>query len=136
MKDIFYSVDVPKILNNGTSLDTEDNDIAHITCSSRADPPPVIRWEKKGVEVKDGDEGVAILSRSNASLEESHLFVAVTSNERRGEYICIATNGKGISKQAFLITGIVLVNRTWGQFNKTTTSVIYKCSSHCFKSLN
>ncbi|CAH3130188.1 unnamed protein product [Porites lobata] len=97
--------DVPEILNNGTSLDTEDNDIAHITCSSRADPPPVIRWEKKGVEVKDRDEGVAILSRSNASLEESHLFVAVTSNERRGEYICIATNEKGISKQAFLITG-------------------------------
>ena len=110
MQNIFYSVDVPEILNNGTSLDTEDNDIAHITCSSRADPPPVIRWVKKGVEVKDRDEGVAILSRSNASLEESHLFVAVTSNERRGEYICIATNEKGISKQAFLITGIALLS--------------------------
>lgn len=101
---------MPEILNNGTSLDIEDNDIAHIRCASRADPPPVIRWQKKGVEVKDRDEGVAILSRSNSSLEESHLFVAVTSDERRGEYICIATNGKGISKQAFLITGILLLH--------------------------
>lgn len=55
--------------------------------------------------IKDKDEGLAILSRSNDTLEESHLFVAVTGNERRGEYICVAVNKKGVSKQSFRITG-------------------------------
>ena len=97
----------PKILNNGTSLDTEDGDIAHITCTVRGKPRPLVRWEKEGIVIKDKDEGIAILSRSNSSVDESHLFVAVTSGGRRGEYTCVVTNNKGVSKQSFRITGIV-----------------------------
>lgn len=95
----------PEILNNGTSLDTEDGDIAHITCTVRGKPRPQVRWEKKGIVIKDKDEGMAILSTGNSSVEESHLFVAVTSGGRRGEYTCVVTNKKGVSKQSFLITG-------------------------------
>lgn len=94
---------VPEILNNGTLLDIEDNDIAHITCATRSELRPVVRWEKEGIVVQDKDKGVAILTRSNGSVEESHLFVAVTGNNRRGEYICVVTNEKGISKQSFRI---------------------------------
>lgn len=94
----------PEILNNGTFLDTKDDDIAHITCASRGEPRPLVRWEKDGMVVKDKDEGIAILSRSNATIEESHLFVAVTS-DRRGEYTCVVTNEKGVSKQSFRIKG-------------------------------
>ena len=94
---------MPEILNNGTLLDIEDNDIAHITCTTRSELRPVVRWEKEGIVVQDKDKGVAILTRSNGSVEESHLFVAVTGNNRRGEYICVVTNEKGISKQSFRI---------------------------------
>ena len=104
----FFLAGEPEILNNGTSLDTQDGDIAHITCIVRGKPRPLVRWEKKGVVIKDKDEGMAILSTSNSSVEESHLFVAVTSGGRRGEYTCVVTNKKGVSKQSFLITGEVV----------------------------
>ena len=102
----------PEILNNGTVFDTEDGDIAHITCASRGEPRSLVQWEKEGQAVKDKDEGIAILSRNNGSLEESHLFVAVTSNDRRGEYICVVTNENGVAKQSFRIKG----NRTFNAF--------------------
>ena len=93
----------PKILNNGTYLDTKDDDIAHFTCISRGEPRPLVRWEKEGVTVKDKDEGLAILSKNNASIEESHLFIAVSGNKRRGKYICVASNEEGVAKQSFNI---------------------------------
>lgn len=104
IRRVFFAGE-PDILNNGTILQTEDGDIAHITCILRGEPRPLVRWEKEGKVIKDKDEGIAILSRSNDTLEESHLFVAVTSNGRRGEYICVAVNEKGVSKQSFRITG-------------------------------
>jgi len=93
----------PEILNNGTVFDTEDGDIAHITCMSRGEPRSLVRWEKEGHAVKDKDEGIAVLSRNNGSLQESHLFVAVTSSDRRGEYVCVVTNENGVAKQSFRI---------------------------------
>lgn len=93
----------PKILNNGTYLDIKDDDIAHFTCTSRGEPRPLVRWEKEGVTVKDKDEGIAILSKSNDNVEESHLFIAVSGNERRGKYICVASNEEGVAKQSFNI---------------------------------
>ena len=102
----------PEILNNGTAFDTEDGDIAHITCTSRGEPISLVRWEKEGQAVKDKDEGIAILSRNNGSLQESHLFVAVTSNDRRGEYICVVTNENGVAKQSYRIKS----NRTFFAF--------------------
>ncbi|XP_078364974.1 vascular endothelial growth factor receptor 1-like isoform X2 [Oculina patagonica] len=95
----------PEILNNGTALDTKDDDIAHFTCTSRGEPRPLIQWEKEGVAVKDKDEGIAILSKNNGSIEESHLFVAVSGNGRRGEYICVVSNEEGVAKQSFTIKG-------------------------------
>ena len=91
----------PEILSNGTSLETKDDDIAHFTCTSRGEPRPLVRWEKEGLTVKDKDEGIAILSKSNDSVEESHLFIAVSRNERRGKYICVASNEEGVVKQSF-----------------------------------
>ena len=99
----------PEILNNGTVFDTGDGDIAHITCMSRGEPRSLVRWEKEGRAVKDKDEGIAVLSRNNGSLQESHLFVAVTSSDRRGEYVCVVTNENGVAKQSFRIKG----NRTF-----------------------
>ena len=95
----------PEILNNGTSIYTKDDDIAHITCTSRGEPRPLVRWEKEGETVKDKDEGIAILSKTNGSIEESHLFVAVSGNGRRGEYICVVSNKEGVANQSFTITG-------------------------------
>lgn len=97
----------PKILNNGTYLDIKDDDIAHFTCTSRGEPRPLVRWEKEGVTVKDKDEGIAILSKSNDSVEESHLFIAVSGNERRGKYICVASNEEGVAKQSFNIRRVI-----------------------------
>lgn len=94
---------IPEIVSNGTSVSTKDDDIAHFTCTSRGEPRPLLRWERNGATVKDSDEGVAILSKSNASLEESHLFIAVTGSGRRGNYICVATNEEGVAKQSFTI---------------------------------
>ena len=94
---------IPEIVSNGTSVSTKDDDIAHFTCTSRGEPSPLLRWERNGATVKDSDEGVAILSKSNASLEESHLFIAVTGSGRRGNYICVATNEEGVAKQSFTI---------------------------------
>lgn len=93
----------PEILNNGTSLDIKDDDIAHFTCTSRGEPRPLVRWEREGIAVKDKDEGIAILSKSNDSIEESHLFIAVSGNGRRGKYICVASNDEGVAKQSFNI---------------------------------
>lgn len=113
----------PEILNKGTSLDTEDDDIAHFTCTSRGEPRPLVRWEKEGVTVKDKDEGIAILSKSNDSTEESHLFVAVSGNERRGEYVCVVSNEEGVAKQSFNIkrkwTLMLVVKSTPGQSQRT-----------------
>jgi len=113
----------PEILNNGTVFDTEDGDIAHITCMSRGEPRSLVRWEKEGHAVKDKDEGIAVLSRNNGSLQESHLFVAVTSSDRRGEYVCVVTNENGVAKQSFRIKG----NRTF---------ILFCCIFFCFTGLS
>lgn len=94
---------IPEIISNGTAVSTKEDDIAHFTCTSRGDPSPFLRWERDGVTIKDTDEGVAVLKKSNATLEESHLFVAVTDSERRGNYICVARNAEGEVKMTFTI---------------------------------
>lgn len=91
----------PEILNKGSSLETKDDDIAHFTCMSRGKPRPVVRWEREGVTIKDQDKGIAILSKRNDTTEESHLFIAVSGNGRRGEYICVVSNEEGVVKQSF-----------------------------------
>lgn len=102
LEDLFLLAGVtPEILNNGSSLETKDDDIAHFTCMSRGKPRPVVRWEREGVIIKDQDEGIAILSKRNDTTEESHLFIAVSGNGRRGKYICVASNEKGVVKQSF-----------------------------------
>lgn len=93
----------PDIIGNGTAVSTKEDDIAHFTCKSRGSPRPFLRWKRHGVTIKDADEGVAVLEKSNSTLEESHLFVAVTDNERRGIYICVARNEEGETTMSFKI---------------------------------
>lgn len=67
----------------------ENGDIAHFVCHA-SNVTHLIKWEKDGKEVKDGKEGVAIVTCNSSS----HLLVAVANN-RRGRYSCtIASEGK------------------------------------------
>ena len=119
----------PEIIVNGTAVSTKEDDIAHFTCKSRGSPRPFLRWKRHGVTIKDADEGVAVLEKSNSTLEESHLFVAVTDNERRGIYICVARNEEGETTMSFKIGGtyklnIITIFRTdaWGGVHPSSAS--------------
>ena len=56
--------------------------MAHFVCRA-SNVTDLIKWEKDGKEVKDGKEGVAIVTCNSSS----HLLVAVANN-RRGRYSC------------------------------------------------
>ena len=64
---------------------------------------PSIRWEKGGKELEYQSPGVVIISCNNGTIKESHLLVAVTSDERRGTYTCIMWNKDGETRKTFVI---------------------------------
>ena len=89
-----------------TTLKTIDDDIAHLTCTSRDDPVPSVRWEKDGKKLGDQSPGVAIISWNNGTVVDSHLFIAVTGAERRGKYTCVTESSKdGETQKTFFIEG-------------------------------
>ena len=84
----YFLVPIPSLLGFvNSSQSVENGDIAHFVCQSSNATDP-IKWKKDGKEVKDGKEGVAIVTCSNSS----HLLVAVANNGRRGRYNCIIAN--------------------------------------------
>ena len=88
--------------SGATILNTADGEIAHLTCTPRGHPVPSIRWEKGGKELGDQSPGVVIISWNNGTIVESHLLVAVTSDERRGTYTCVVD---GETRRKFVIEG-------------------------------
>lgn len=91
--------------NKATVQNTEDGEIAHFTCTSRGQSLPSVTWEKGETKLGDGSPGVVIISWNNGTITESHLLVAVTSSERRGDYTCVASNLDGEARQTFVIGG-------------------------------
>lgn len=89
---------VLKILNNGIYFDIKDDDIVYFMCILCGEFRFFVWWEKEGVIVKDKDEGIVILLKSNDSVEESYLFIVVFGNERCGKYICVVSNEEGVVK--------------------------------------
>ena len=84
-------------------LHTKDDEIAHLTCAASDDSLPSIKWEKDGTTLRDDNPNVAIISWKNDTTIQSHLLVAVTSDDRRGKYTCVASNKKGETRQSFVI---------------------------------
>lgn len=84
-------------------LHTKDDEIAQLTCAASGDPLPSIKWEKDGTIFRDDSPGVVIISWNNVTTIQSHLLVAVTSDDRRGKYTCVASNKKGKTRQSFVI---------------------------------
>ena len=77
-----------------------NGDIAHFVCQA-SNVTDLIKWEKDGKEVKDGKEGVAIVTCNSSSHLRSHLLVAVANN-RRGRYNCTIASEV---KQSFELEG-------------------------------
>ena len=91
--------------NSTTTLNTVNDEIAHLMCTSRGHPVPSIKWEKDGKTLGDKNPGVAIISCNNGTVVESHLLVAVTEDERRGTYTCVVVSKDGETRRAFVIQG-------------------------------
>ena len=91
--------------NSTTTLNTVNDEIAHLTCTSRGHPVSSIKWEKEGKELGDQSPGVVVISCNNGTIMESHLLVAVTEDERRGTYTCVVLGKDGETRRAFVIQG-------------------------------
>ena len=76
-----------------------------MTCAAGGHPVPSITWEKEGTALGDDSAGVVIISWNNGTTIQSHLLVAVTSDDRRGKYSCVASNKDGKTRQSFVIEG-------------------------------
>lgn len=88
-----------------TALSTVNGEIAHFTCTTRGPSSTKITWEKEGHKLGGDSPGIVILSWNNGTILESHLLVAVTSDERRGSYTCVVVSDDGESRQSFVIQG-------------------------------
>ncbi|XP_078364972.1 uncharacterized protein LOC144649356 [Oculina patagonica] len=86
-----------------TVLNTKDGEIAHFTCTSRGHSLPSVTWEKGETKLGDDNPGVVIISWKNGTTMESHLLVAVTCDDRRGNYTCVASSEDGEKRQKFVI---------------------------------
>jgi len=93
------------LTNSTTTLNTVNDEIAHLTCTSRGHPVSSIKWEKEGKELGDQSPGVVVISCNNGTIMESHLLVAVTEDERRGTYTCVVLGKDGETRRAFVIQG-------------------------------
>ena len=101
---LLFSISGPSIQTTTASvLHTQDDEIAHLICVARDDPS--IKWEKDGTTLKDGSPSVVIIFWKNGTTVQSHLLVAVTSDDRRGKYTCVASNKEGETRQSFVIQG-------------------------------
>ena len=87
---------------NATTVNTKHYDIAHFTCTALGQD--TVRWKKEGEELKEEDLGVAILStlKETGSLE-SHLLIAVTSDDLRGKYECFSSADSNEAQETFFI---------------------------------
>lgn len=105
---LFFSISSsgPSIqTSTATVLHTKDGEIAHLACTAGGHPLPSITWEKEGTTLGDDSPGVVIISWNNGTTIQSHLLVAVTSDDRRGKYTCVASNQDGKTRQSFVIEG-------------------------------
>lgn len=96
----------PEILNVETSFHVEVDDTPRrIRCETRGEPPPVIRWTKKGV---DGHEAAEIKSAPDSSglsvTNGSILHFEKVRRGQEGSYSCTASNGLGETSTDFTVT--------------------------------
>lgn len=87
---------------NATIVNTKHNDIAHFTCTALGQD--TVRWKREGEDLKEEDLGVAVLSalKKTGSLE-SHLLIAVTSDDLRGKYECFSSADSNEAQETFFI---------------------------------
>lgn len=86
---------------NTTTVSTKHDDIAHFTCTTRAQA--TISWKKKRKDLSNSDLGIAILSTTNNGSLDSHLFIAVTDDDIRGKYECFSSDDLDVAMEAFVI---------------------------------
>ena len=87
---------------NTTTVYTKHNDIAHFTCTARAQA--TISWKRERKDITNNDLGIAILPTKNDGSLESHLFIAVTDDDLRGKYECFSSDDDpDVAKEMFLI---------------------------------
>lgn len=109
---------------NTTTVYTKHNDIAHFSCTTRAQT--TISWKKERRDVKNDDFGVAILSMTNGGDLESHLLIAVTDDDLRGKYECFSSADPDAAKETFFIGS--KKTRYCYCFHEVTVS--QRCKSH------
>lgn len=86
---------------NTTTVFTKHDDIAHFTCTARAQA--TITWKREGTVLENSDLGVEVLSIPNGNTWESHLFLAITDDDLRGKYTCTSSDDPDVTLQAFII---------------------------------
>ncbi|CAH3193422.1 unnamed protein product, partial [Porites evermanni] len=87
---------------NATTVNTKHNDIAHFTCTALGQD--TVRWKREGEDLKEEDLGVAILSAlKKPGSWESHLLIAVTSEDLRGKYECFSSADSNATQETFFI---------------------------------
>ena len=87
---------------NATIVNTKHNDIAHFTCTALGHD--TVRWKREGEDLKEEDLGVATLSAlEKPGSWESHLLIAVTSEDLRGKYECFSSADSNAAQETFFI---------------------------------
>lgn len=86
---------------NTTTVYTKHDDIAHFTCTARA--PVTIAWKRGRTELQNSDLGVEMLPIKKGDFLESHLFIAITDDDLRGEYTCTLSDEPDVTLQTFII---------------------------------
>ncbi|XP_039591708.1 hemicentin-1 isoform X2 [Polypterus senegalus] len=82
--------------------DTHSNKIeplggnAILNCEVRGDPPPVIQWNRKGINIQ--------ISNRIRQLDNGSLAIYGTVNEDAGSYICVARNDAGVAERRVTLT--------------------------------
>lgn len=93
---LLYHPAVPRITHLSDEVEVLKNEDKEITCEADGWPPPLIRWKRNDVYIKDGDDySVRVLPKQN----KASLILRSFSDDHEGEYTCEASNAFGKAEQ-------------------------------------
>ena len=91
----------PKIMALDTLVDVIEKEDKMITCQADGWPPPLIKWKRNNVDIKDNDD---FMIWEFPNQNQVTLTIKSVDNHHEGNYTCEASNAFGKTSQNVLVT--------------------------------
>ena len=91
----------PRIMALDTLVDVIEKEDKMITCQADGWPPPMIKWKRNNVDIKDNDD---FMIWEFPNQNQVTLTIKSVDNHHEGNYTCEASNAFGKTSQNVLVT--------------------------------